>query len=103
MIDHRIPKRVPRLIAAAGLCLVLLPAGAMADSQQRQSFGYWKGQDNCAKAAQKKYPDYTKEGNAKREQEFRACLLNAGRLGHPALDPIPSGANASADRTPPQQ
>jgi hypothetical protein len=87
-------------VAAGALTLCLAAPSRAADAQQQQSFGYWKGQDNCAKSARKQFPDYTKESNAKREQAFRTCMLNSGRFGHPALDPAPGGPEGATARAP---
>jgi hypothetical protein len=47
----------------------------------------WKNADQCAKDALSKFPDYTPEANAKREEFRRACLRSHSL---PAPDtPIP--------------
>jgi hypothetical protein len=56
------------------LGVLLLPGLARADALQQQSFGAWKIMDDCAKTANKQFPDHTPEGNAKREAARQECL-----------------------------
>jgi hypothetical protein len=68
---------------------VSLPRFALADANQTQSFAQWKQMENCAKSARKQFPDFTPEGNAKREAARQACL-RANRL--PVTEPVPTKA-----------
>ena len=62
--------RLGYLIAA-----LLLFAGAAQASQQGQVvLNNWKAADKCAKQAQAAYPDYSAEGNAKRDAALKNCL-----------------------------
>lgn len=54
--------------------VLLAPAALAADLNQQNAFAAWKTGDSCAQEAFKKYPDYTPEGNAKREEARRVCL-----------------------------
>jgi hypothetical protein len=66
---------------------VLLPlAAARADPNQKDADAAWKTASECSHAAFKKYPDYTPEGNAKREQARLECLRNH-KLPAPAPSP----------------
>jgi hypothetical protein len=79
--------RLALLIAAAGA--LLLPDPAKADQNWKSSSAVWKAMDNCTRAAQKAYPDYTPESNAKREASRQACLRSANLPGE-ASPPPPS-------------
>jgi hypothetical protein len=46
--------------------------------REQQSFGVWKKQDECAKQAFLKFPDYTKQSNADRERAMRDCDIAKG-------------------------
>lgn len=74
------------LMAAAG---ALLADPAIADQNWKSSSAVWKAMDNCTRAAQKAYPDYTPEANAKREAYRQACL-RSGNLPGEASPPPPS-------------
>ena len=84
--------RPSRLILAAlglsTLALVAAPRLARADAQQTQSFAAWRLMQKCAVQAQKKFPDYTPEGNAQREAARQECL-RANRLPPSAAPPVP--------------
>lgn len=58
---------------------------AHADAQQSQSFSVWAQMQACAKQAFQQFPDYTSEGNAKREAARQECLREH-RL--PVTDPV---------------
>jgi len=53
-------------------------AGSDVRAQQpnvlKQSEAAWKAMDNCKRQAWKQHPDYTREGNAKRDEAMRLCL-----------------------------
>lgn len=74
------------LLPAAALLLLSGPAGA--DSNWKSSSAVWQAMDRCTQAAQKAYPDYTRESNAKREAYRQACL-RAGNLPGEASPPPP--------------
>lgn len=47
----------------------------------------WSASDRCAAAAQKQFPDYTPESNAKRDNAMKQCLASSnlpprGDLNH---------------------
>lgn len=66
---------------------VVGPQRARADAQQTQSFAIWRQMQLCAKQATKQFPDYTPEGNAKREVARQECL----RANHlPVTEPVPT-------------
>ncbi len=61
------------LIAAA----LLLPRGAVADQNWKTQSAIWRQQDACTTEAEKAYPDYTPESNAKREKARKVCLMRS--------------------------
>jgi hypothetical protein len=82
--------RQSNLVAVAlGLTLAVAmgPRVARADALQTQSFAAWRVMDECAKQANKAFPDHTPEGNAKREAARQDCL-RAHRL--PVTAPVPA-------------
>jgi hypothetical protein len=85
--------RIAAGIAAAALALASLPAVAVDINQQKASTA-WKQTDLCARAAFKKFPDYTPESNAKREVARRTCLRDH-KL--PSPEGVPSVAAAPED------
>jgi hypothetical protein len=61
-------------IAALLLVGVLGAAGAHAGSvREQQAQAAWRKQDECARAAFVKFPDYVPESNAKRAEATRQC------------------------------
>ncbi|HLJ64261.1 MAG TPA: hypothetical protein VKT70_09155 [Stellaceae bacterium] len=67
------------------LCLVLAGFEAHASDTSKAVSGTWKAQDNCTKAAFRKFPDYTAEAEAKRKADIRQCLANSNL---PTRDPL---------------
>jgi len=67
--------------------IAIAPGLARADAQQTQSFAIWKQMQECAKQANKQFPDHTPEGNAKREAARQECLRSR-RL--PVTAPVPA-------------
>ena len=58
------------------VCAVVLPAVAQ---QAKTGYGKlviqrWTAMDKCAAAAQKAFPDFTADSNAKREAKVKECL-----------------------------
>lgn len=73
-------------LALAALLLPATPRLARADTQQNRSFSVWRQMDDCARQANKQFPDHTREGNTKREAAREECL----RLHHlPVTRPPP--------------
>lgn len=58
---------------ALGLA-VAAPRLALADAQQQQSFTAWRAMQDCARQANKLFPDHTPDGNTKREAAREECL-----------------------------
>jgi len=56
----------------------LAPPAARAAEQNQESSQKWRLADACLRAAFKKFPDYTLEGNAQRENYRRACMRDNG-------------------------
>jgi hypothetical protein len=56
------------------VALLWLPGAAVADWQWKTNSAIWKLRDACTTQAQKAYPDYTPESNAKREKARADCL-----------------------------
>jgi hypothetical protein len=68
--------RLPRAVLFA-LCAglwALAPLAARAGEQNQESEEKWHAADLCTRAAFTKFPDYTTEGNVRRENYRRACL-----------------------------
>lgn len=63
------------------------PAAYAGGSQEQESSQKWHMADVCMRAAFKKFPDYTPEGNARRENYRRACMRDNGL-------PVPDGPAA---------
>ena len=77
------------LVIAAGAAMV--PTAAFAITQQgQQMMRNWALADRCAAAAQKQFPDYTKEALAKRDQALQQCLSNS--VLAPRAPQAPQGA-----------
>jgi hypothetical protein len=68
------------------LALAAAAVPARADPNQKDADAAWKTASECSHAAFKKYPDYTPEGNTKREQARVACLRDH-KLPSPAPSP----------------
>jgi hypothetical protein len=74
---------------AAFLVALAVPVAALATTPQGQAtIRKWAGTDRCAQAAQKAFPDYTAESNAKREANLQQCL--AGQNLPPRESVIPA-------------
>jgi hypothetical protein len=80
-----------RALIALGLLVGFVPTASMATQYGLQTMRNWKAGDKCAAQAQKMFPDYTPESNAKRDAQMRACL--AGSMLPPRdLSPQPPAA-----------
>jgi len=79
------------VLVAVGLTLALVATQrqARADAQQTQNFAAWRVMEECAKQANKQFPDHTPDGNAKREASRQECL-RVHRLPVTAPAPAPS-------------
>jgi hypothetical protein len=64
---------MPRF-AATLVVLLLMPAAALASQQGVVVTQKWKASDKCAEKAQAAFPDFTPEGNAKRDAKLKECL-----------------------------
>lgn len=92
--------RAASLVALSVLCAI---AASEARAQQQpyrpnrfqESEGVWKRMDNCKRQAWKQHPDYTPEGNAKRDQAVRQCL-DASNL--PPVAPESPAARSGSSR-----
>lgn len=74
--------------------VLLLPGGiARAEVNQQNASAAWRQADLCTRAAFKKFPDHTPQGNAERETARRECLRNH-KL--PAPDGVPQVSDAPA-------
>jgi hypothetical protein len=67
----------PALVALAVAALAW-PGPAGADDKLQTSNAEWKAMDNCTHEAFHKFPDYTRESNAKRAAYRLACLRKKG-------------------------
>ena len=65
------PKRVGLLLA---MILVLPPAAHATSGQGIVVIQRWKAMDSCAVQAQRAFPNFTAEANAKRDAKLKECL-----------------------------
>jgi hypothetical protein len=76
------------LVVLIALCGVTASeVHAQMPNQLKQSESAWKGMDNCKRQAWKQNPDYTHEGNAKRDEAMRLCLQTNHAPPISPLDP----------------
>jgi hypothetical protein len=82
-----------RTAFVAFFVVLATPIAAMAFTQYgQQIMRTWSASDRCAAAAQKAFPDYTPESNAKRDAQMKNCLSGSnlpprGDLEKPAPQP----------------
>jgi hypothetical protein len=76
------------LFALCAALWALAPLAARAGEQNQESEQKWHSADLCTRAAFKKFPDYTAEGNVRRENYRRACMRFNGL-------PTPDGPSAA--------
>jgi hypothetical protein len=68
-------RRRAAAVLLASVLPAILPAGAHAVSLQGTVVvGKWKSMDKCEVEAQRAYPDFTAEANAKRDAKLKDCL-----------------------------
>jgi hypothetical protein len=72
-----------------GVAALWLPTAASADQNWKTSSAVWRAMDKCNDAAQKAYPDYTPESNAKREAARQKCLRGSNLPGDASPAPAP--------------
>jgi hypothetical protein len=86
------------LIVALPALSVVAPSAVHAQlyNKQKQSDTAWKAMDNCKRQAWKQNPDYTREGNAKRDEAMKHCL---GASNAPSISPVkPRESTGSSQR-----
>jgi hypothetical protein len=67
-----------------------LPVAAEAFTQYgQQTMSRWSASDRCAAAAQKNFPDFTAEANAKRDAWLKNCLSSQILPPRGSLDKAP--------------
>jgi hypothetical protein len=89
--------RAACLIGLSAICGVAAPAvHAQLYNKQKQSETAWKTMDDCKRQAWRQNPDYTPEGNAKRDEAMRLCL----QANHaPPISPLkPRESTGSSQR-----
>lgn len=73
--------------AAAALIIFMVPVTAWAvTANGQQMMQNWAASNRCAQAAQKAFPDFTAEANAKRDAQLKQCLAGQNLPPRPALD-----------------
>lgn len=77
-------------LVAAGQAKAQLPG----ENPFTNSQAVWLSMDKCKRQAFQKFPDYTPEGNAKREKAVRQCL-EANNLPPLSSEPPSDGKGAS--------
>jgi hypothetical protein len=66
---------INRVAIVALVGALVVPCSAMAlTAYGTVIMSRWAAVDRCAAAAQKQFPDYTPEANAKRDDAMRRCL-----------------------------
>jgi hypothetical protein len=86
-------RRVAFITPLLLLVALVTPITAMAYTQNgQQMMRGWAVSDKCAAAAQKAFPDFTPESNAKRDAQMKNCLAGSnlpprGDLDRPAPKP----------------
>ena len=90
--------RALSLLVVGAACLGQLPAEAQIPgySPWKQSDAVWKLRDQCRRSAFKQFPDYTAEGNAKRERAEQRCLEGNNLPTSPP--PVPRESSGSSRR-----
>jgi hypothetical protein len=80
-----------RLTGVAAFMVVLtLPLAAMAVTGQGQlMIKNWAASNRCAQAAQRAFPDFTPESNAKRDAQLKQCLAGGNLPPRPSLETAP--------------
>ena len=64
-------------IGLAALVVWAIPGSATAASiNGTKMMQAWSASDRCAASAQKQFPDYTPESNAKRDNAMKQCLAD---------------------------
>jgi type II secretory pathway component PulL len=77
--DRQEERAMIRRAALAAILLALsVPSAAMAMSLNGNvMMRNWAASDRCAAQAQKQFPDYTPEANAKRDNAMKQCLAQS--------------------------
>jgi hypothetical protein len=63
-----------RLAIPAATALMLVAGAAAATQQGVTAAARWKTMDDCARAAQAAFPDFTADADAKRDAKLQECL-----------------------------
>jgi hypothetical protein len=91
-------RRVPAAFAILALALALSPKPAEAGSVWlQQSYAAWHKQDQCARQAFKRFPDYTTESNRQRDRAMRECEANNHVLPRDDIHESPVGKIPDAE------
>jgi hypothetical protein len=77
--------RIGLILVALAMCAGL--AHASGTGQGKGVMGRWKAMDICARTAQKAFPDYTAESNAKRDAALKSCLAGANLPPRESVSP----------------
>jgi hypothetical protein len=83
--------RLLLLVVAACLPIAAARADMMGDEFKRNS-SVWRNNDLCARQAFKQFPDYTPEGNAKRDHAMQQCLAATPAPPRDSTNPKPAAA-----------
>jgi hypothetical protein len=85
------------LVILAALCgVATTDVQAQQPNKLQQSETVWKAMDNCKRQAWRQHPDYTREGNAKREEAMKLCLRASS--APPIAPPTPRESSGSSQR-----
>ncbi len=72
--SYKMRMKLGRLVAALLVIGIFGAVAARAGSvREQQAQAAWRKQDECARAAFVKFPDYVPESNAKRAEAMRQC------------------------------
>jgi hypothetical protein len=91
-LDRSYRRRAYRVVVALALLGGAMPparAQLPGYSGHKQSERIWSQMDNCKRQAWKQHPDYTREGNAKRDEVVKHCLEASNT---PPVSPLTPGS-----------
>jgi hypothetical protein len=81
---------IRRIGVVAFVIVLMWPPAAMAiTGQGQQTVRNWAASNRCAQAAQRAFPDFTPESNAKRDAQLKQCLAGGNLPPRPSLETAP--------------
>jgi hypothetical protein len=91
----KLSRALPLLVLGTA-CMAQLPAAAQIPGYNpwKQSQSTWKLRDQCRRNAFRQFPDYTAEGNAKRDRAEQRCLESYNLPTSPPSPPHESSGSS---------